>query len=197
MKLIMNETIETPTWLRYLNIGFGFGFLLLALITLLNFGLSKQILLILLSFALVLICLTRVINGISDIYLSEGLRYLNMFIGSFGLAIALTIIVLPELPIDTAIFLLAVGLSLQGIARIAIGSLDTTFTNWIRSLLVSIGAITLVLTLIVIFFQTTDEAFLLRVLAFTFLINGLARIAKGMAGHDLFEGTLLDRSKQI
>jgi len=193
----MNETIETPTWLRYLNIGFGFGFLLLALITLLNFGLSKQILLILLSFALVLICLTRVINGISDIYLSEGLRYLNMFIGSFGLAIALTIIVLPELPIDTAIFLLAVGLSLQGIARIAIGSLDTTFTNWIRSLLVSIGAITLVLTLIVIFFQTTDEAFLLRVLAFTFLINGLARIAKGMAGHDLFEGTLLDRSKQI
>jgi uncharacterized membrane protein HdeD (DUF308 family) len=70
------------------------------------------------------------------------------------------------------------------------GGLDSTFTNWIRDLLINIGAITLVLTFIVIFFQTTDDAILLWVLAFEFLINELTRIAKGIAVNDLFEGTL-------
>lgn len=191
----MEKTIEIPAWLRYLNIGLGFGFVLLALITLINFGLSKQIMLFLLSFTLVLISLTRILNGISDIYLSEGLRYLNMIVGSIGLGIALPVLFLSGLPINTAIFLLAVGLSIQGIARIAMGGLDTTFTIWIRGLLISIGAITLILTLLVIFFQTIDEIILLWILAFAFLLNGLTRIAKGLAGHDLFEGTLLERSK--
>ncbi len=171
---------EVPNWLRVFNILAGIGFLCLGFGVVLNFGLTQQIMIIILSFALVLVCLTRIVNGLSDPMMTEKFRYLNIFVGGFGLSMATTVIVLPDLAIITALFLLSVGLSVQGIARIATGGADQTMANWLRGLFITVGIITLILSLIVIFIQTTDESILIILLAYAFIANAIARIVKGI-----------------
>ena len=176
----MKKLNEIPVWLRIINISAGVLFLLLGIGVLLDFGLTQQILIVVLSFALVLISLVRTINGISNPTFSEKIQYLNIFIGAIGLSMASTVIIIPTMTSNTAIFLLGVGLSVQGVARIAVGGIDQTLVNWVRGLLVGVGIITIVISLIVIFLQTTDESILIALLAYALIANGAARIVKAV-----------------
>ena len=180
----MKKMVERPSWLRIFNIGSGIGFLLLGIGVLLDFGLTQQILIIFISFILVFVSLARAVNGLSDHTLSEKSRYVNMFVGAAGLSMALVVILLPELQVNTALLILGVGVSFQGIARIAVGGTDQTLAIWARGLMITAGLITLVLVLILIFLQTSEESILIAILAYAFITNGLARIVKELAKSD-------------
>ena len=171
---------EYPQWLRIGNIVAGITFIILALGVLLDFGLAKQILIILLSFILVLVSLTRAVNGISDQKLTEKMKYMNMFIGAFGLAMALTAMVIYDASSYTTLSLLGIGIASQGVARIAVGGTDQALATWIRGLLITVGVITIILAIIVIFLQDLEETILISILAYAFIANGAARIAKGL-----------------
>ena len=173
--------VERPSKLRMFNITAGIAFLLLGAGVLVNFGLTKQILTVILSFILVFVSLTRVVNGLSDRTLSENSRLINMFVGGIGLSMALIVIILPELEVNTALLILGIGVSVQGIARIAVGGTDQTLATWARGLMITVGIITLVLVLILVLLQTSDESVLIAILAYAFIANGLARVAKEIA----------------
>ncbi|MFX0086933.1 MAG: hypothetical protein ACFFAU_14840 [Candidatus Hodarchaeota archaeon] len=112
--------------------------------------------------------------------MTEKFRYLNIFVGGFGLSMATTVLSLPDLTIITALFLLSVGLSVQGIARIATGGTDQTLTNWLRGLFITVGIITVALSFVVIFIQTIDESILIALLVYACIANAIARIVKGI-----------------
>ena len=175
----------TPTWVHYLNIIVGFCLVILSMIVILNLGLAEMTMLLILSFSLIVICFTRIINSLKDEHLSSYFRAANAFVGALGLSIAAVAILPRDIEIMTSIFFLAIGLGLQGIIRIAIGSSDRTLSNWLRGFLVSVGVLTVLLTIFIVIFQNIDEMILILVLAFAFLINGFARIAKGLAGQNL------------
>ncbi len=191
----MTNEVEIPSWLRYLNLIIGFCLIILSLIVILNFGLAKTTMVLILSFSLIAISFTRIINSLKDEYLSSHFRTANAVVGAIGLSIAAVAILPRDIEITTSIYFLAIGLGLQGVIRIAMGGADTTLSNWLRGFLISVGILTILLTLFVMVFPNINEMILIVVLAYAFLANGLARIAKGLAGHDLFEGTLLDRKQ--
>ncbi|MFX0122395.1 MAG: DUF308 domain-containing protein [Candidatus Hodarchaeota archaeon] len=181
----MKNQGDIPTWVHYLNIIMGFCLVILSVIVILNLGLAKMTMILILAVSLIAICFTRIINSLKDEHLSSNFRAANAFVGALGLSIAAVAILPHDIEITTSIFFLAIGLGLQGVIRIAIGSSDRTLSNWLRGFLVSVGILTILLTIIVLLFSNIDEMILIVVLAFTFLINGLARIAKGLAGKNL------------
>lgn len=191
----MANEVVIPSWLRYLNIIIGLCLIVLSLIVILNFGLAKNTIVLILSFSLLAICFTRIINSLKDEHLSSHFRAANAFVGALGLSIAAVAILPRDIEITTSIYFLAIGLGLQGVIRIAIGSSDRTLSNWLRGFLMSIGILTILLTIFVVVFPNIDEMILIVVLACGFLVNGLARIAKGLAAHNLFEETVVDREQ--
>jgi len=190
----MNETNINPLWLSILNIMVGLVFILLAGISIMDFGFSKEIVLVILAFLLSAVSVTRFINGLFDKLLTKTLKIMNLIIGTIGLSIALYIIFNPTLDIDSQIILIASGIFIQGLARIATGGTDQTFSIWLRGIFILIGGITILLALLVIIFGTIEESTLIVLLAYIFLLNGFSRLIHGISGLKFVSGTRIGRN---
>jgi uncharacterized membrane protein HdeD (DUF308 family) len=180
----MSRNKEKIHWLQWLNIIVGLFSIILSFIVILNFGFVGKFLVFILAITLITISFARIINGLSDEKLPSFLKSADVFVGAVGLSFAAIAVLIPGTDIMIAIYFLSIGLGIQGIVRIAVGSLDTALSNWLRGLLISIGILTVFVTIIIFFMPFLDEKSIIILLACIFFVNGLGRMIKGISGRE-------------
>ena len=178
----MSLTVKLPLWLRIINILAGILYIILSFLVLIDIGFATFTLLIILAVSLMLIGLSRIVNGIFIPKQRLFLRILKIIVGILLLPLALIVITYPALGIDVLIILLAGGLIANGVLRIIIASADVNIPNWFRVLLFILGILTILLGIIVIISFDYGMLVLILLLALSFIFAGVARIMYGVVG---------------
>ena len=174
--------MKAPSWLRALDIVFGLIAIILSIVVLVYQELAILTLIFVLSIALVIIGIARVFGGIFAKYLSDGLRAVHVGTGILALVLAIVAMLYTELATQALIYLVSFALLIHGTARIVTGGFCKVFPSWLRGLLVVVGILTIVLAAFVFLSPKLGFLALVLMLSFTFLFNGIARIAQGIAG---------------
>lgn len=107
--------------LRALNLGAGFLSIILAIVALLYPGLATQMLIYLLSFALMFNGIARVVIGGFGKTFPSWLRGLQVVVGLLTIVLSVVAVTFPAFGFLTLIFMLSVSFLLNGIARIVSG----------------------------------------------------------------------------
>ncbi len=107
--------------MRAVNVGAGLLACVLAVVALLYPQLATQVLIYLLSFALLLNGIARVVVGGFGDALPGWLRGLLVIIGLLTIIVSVVVFLYPALGFLTLVFLLSIAFMLNGIARIASG----------------------------------------------------------------------------
>lgn len=174
--------IKAPSWLRALDIVFGFIAIILSIVVVVFSELTILTLILLLSIILLVIGIARIFGGIFAKYLSDGLRAINVGAGILALVLAFVALLYPQLATQVLIYLLSLALLIHGIARVLIGGFAKVLPSWLRGLLVVVGLLTIVLA--VVFFISPAFGFLTLIflLSIAFILNGIGRIISGITG---------------
>jgi uncharacterized membrane protein HdeD (DUF308 family) len=176
-------SLKIPVWLRLLNVIFGIFLVILSGYVVLNPGIALLSLLVFFILILLISGIIRIINGIFDRHLSKKIRIISLTIGIVLIGVALIVWNYPLFGVDLLIYLLAFGLILQGIGRIAVGGGDTYLKGWFRGLLMTLGVISILLAGLVLLAPNLGQIMLVFLLAWGFLISGIGRIATGFSGY--------------
>lgn len=107
--------------LRAINVGAGILALVLAIVAIIYPQLTTQVLIYLLSFALLIHGIVRVVIGGFAKVLPNWLQGLLVVIGLLTIALSVVVFISPEFGFLTLIFLLSIGFLLNGMARIISG----------------------------------------------------------------------------
>jgi len=171
-----------PGWLRALDVVLGIIAILLAIVVLAFPGLAILTLIIILTIALLIIGIGRILFGIFKRGLSGGARALNIIVGILALILAFVILLYPGIATLFLVYYLAVSLLFTGIAMIGTGGTDKSFPSWLRGLLITVGISIFVISVVVIIFPALGLLTLLYIISINFLLYGIGRIFSGVTG---------------
>ena len=110
------------------------------------------------------------------------LRAVEIVFGIIAIGLGLLVASDPGLGFATLILLLAVGLVFLGAREIAFGIIGTHIPGWLRGVSIVAGALSFVLSLIVISFPGLAALTLVFLLYFALFIRGLGLIGLGAGG---------------
>ena len=173
---------KAPKWLRAFDVIFGLIAVLLSFVVLAYQELAILSLILVLSIALLIIGISRILTGVFAKYLSEGIRTLNFGTGLVAIVLALIALLYTNFTAQVLIFLLALVLLLNGVIRVIISAFARAYPNWFRGLSVVVGALTITLSAVVLVYPDFGFLALVLMLSFTFMFNGIARIIQGVTG---------------
>jgi uncharacterized membrane protein HdeD (DUF308 family) len=173
---------KAPKWLRTFDVIIGLIGVILSVAVLVYQELAILTLILFLSVALLVIGVARVLTGIFASYLSDGVRTLNFGTGLMAIVLALMSMLYTNLTTQVLIFLLAIVMLLNGVVRVVIGGFERAYPKWFRGLLVVVGASTITVSAVVCVYSNFGFLVLVLMLSFTFMFNGIARIAQGIIG---------------
>lgn len=138
--------------------------------------LSVNIIVILLSVALLVIGVERIASGIVDVVLSSSLQktkesssrrrkvapFTNIGLGTVAIVFAIIALVSPALMSERPLTLLSVAISVMfnGLARVIQGAFDKNQSTWFRTFSIGIGTLSIV-TSIFLPIQKCSESFFL------------------------------------
>ena len=182
--LMENQTITKK--FRASNIIIGLLIVILAMMIFIFPNTTLTFLVFIISFAVMLMGIVRLVNAFSDEKLSN-IKVITRFITGIILMIFSMIVIFitlndPAYSISILIMLLALAILNMGIGRLFIGVFAKRFDNWFRIVLVVIGFITIIISVIIFFIPTVGEIVLLVLLSINLLINGIGRIILGIVG---------------
>ena len=183
----MQLTVEIPIWLRIYNIVVGLVFLFLSIFVITNIELAITSLILILSIIVIFAGLSRSINGLFDQHLTKPTRIFNMLIGGFGIVLGVFILLLQALGEEFLIFLLALGLFAQGLARLIVSIADVLIPRWFRFLLILFGVFSIFFSILVIIFPGLGIVTLIFLLALGFMCSGIGRMMTGFSGQVLLQ----------
>jgi uncharacterized membrane protein HdeD (DUF308 family) len=176
---------KSPNWLRFLQIGLGAISILLSVVILTFPGIAIYTIIIILSVVLLMIGFERIAIGaaLSSSRTNRSSRWTNIGLGALVTALG---IVVMSFPIHTAaylIFLGALALLFNGIARIVQGIINKEIPGWSRAFLVGVGVLCIgVSTLVIAHPISIGLVLLALVISVSLLINGIQMIASGIGG---------------
>ena len=174
--------LKAPNWLRAFDIIFGLISVIISIVVLAFQDVAILTLIFILSLVLLVVGVARIFGGIFAIYLSGGMRALNVGIGIIAIVLGITAIVYTDFTIQLLIYIISFALLLNGVARLLIGGLAKVFPKWLRGFFVVVGLLTIGLSLVVFVFSELGFLALILMLSVTFMINGIARIVQGIIG---------------
>ncbi|WP_455141330.1 DUF308 domain-containing protein [Candidatus Hodarchaeum mangrovi] len=177
----MQLTVEIPIWLRIYNIAVGLVFLFLSIFVITNIELAISSLILILSIIVIFAGLSRSINGLFDQHLTRPTRIFNMLIGGFGIVLGVCILLFQVLGEQFLIFLLALSLLTQGLARILVSLTDFLIPRWFRFILILFGGVSIFISILVILFPELGIVTLIFLLAIGFISSGIGRMITGFS----------------
>ena len=175
------EVKTSPAW-RVLEILGGLLVLALAVIVLLDQQAAIQTLVIVIAAGLIIGGLTRIALGLNPAIFSPTIRALNVAGGIIAIVLGAVVVVFSSLAIATLIVLLALGLLFAGALEIGIGVARHPPT-WLRALIVTVGALTVLLSILVILDPALGTLLLASILALILVLVGARHIVHGITGH--------------
>jgi len=145
-------------------------------------GLAVFTLLFLLSFALIFLGVARIAHSVKAKLWSKGHRALHAVAGVVALILGAVVLVFPLLGVSTLVFLLAFGLLAYGIVSLVIGgsAVAGLVSKWKRSLLVIVGALSVIFSFLVLVFPGIGLVTLVVWLSVSFLLNGIESVISGL-----------------
>lgn len=173
-----------PNWVRILDLVAGFVALLVGSWIILDVSLAQITILFLLSFALALVGLTRIVKVATtpDETMKRSSRVLNTVVGVISIIAAAYVFAFPLLTIFLSISFLSVALILVGTSRLFMGAVEEGLPNWMRGFLIIIGLFTIGLSLFTIAFPGYGFIILTIIMSLVLIINGITRIVSGITG---------------
>ncbi len=179
------STEKSQKRLGAINIIFGVVIIILAIIVWIFSDLAILTLITIISFALAILGLARIINGGTDKELSNWVKLMKVITGTIFIIVAIVTIILhltdPTLTIETLILILASALLILGLARFVRGLTAKEVPVWFRAIIIVVGAITTALSIWIMFSLTLENLILIYILAILLVLNGIARITLGLA----------------
>ena len=172
--------------LRVWNLISGLLQILLAIIVLICSLAAILTLLMILSIAIMVAGLSRIINAISDEKLGNAAAIWKFITGILAIVVGLIVFfntfTQPILTIQILIFIFALALLGIGISRIIVGLLTSDFYTWYRALIIIVGFLIIGLSVIVLFSQGLGFLILILILSISLLFNGFAKLINGIVG---------------
>ena len=176
------QTLESPPWLRMLQIVLGGICITLSLVILAYIGPAILTIILILSLILLAVGIERTSVGIAMRRSSRGSSLANIVL---GLAIIAFSIVLMQFPIFASailVILAAVALLLSGISRIIHGISKKTSRSS-RAFLIGVGVISITVSILVIAHPISFGLVLFSIIiSIAFLISGIEMMALGISG---------------
>ena len=180
------QTLESPPWLRMLQIVLGGICITLSLVILAYIGPAILTIILILSLILLVVGIERTSVGIAMRRSYRGSSLANIVL---GLAVIAFSIVLMQFPIFTSailVILAAVALLLSGIARIIHGISNKTSRSS-RAFLIGVGVINIALSILIIAHPISFGLVLLGIIiSIAFLISGIEMMALGISGRQRY-----------
>ncbi len=137
---------------------------------------------IVIAAGLILGGLFRISVGVFATVLPSTLRSLNVTGGVIALVLGIVALLVPQLVVATLIGIIAVALLLVGAVEIGVG-IARHPPVWLRLLVVTIGVLTIILSVYVILDMSIGPSILASILAFALLLVGIRNIVHGFTGH--------------
>jgi len=168
-----------PRWLRVLEVLLGSASLVISVVALVNPGMDIGTLVLLLSAALLLSGVRLFATGGARVSLTrlQSLGYAGGGLLIFG--IVGLVLLSPGLGVETVVFLLAIGLSVQGLGRVLHAS-GRGHPMWIRLSALATGVATIVLVVIAVFTPGLALFSVAALLSLVTLVNGLESVVSGV-----------------
>jgi uncharacterized membrane protein HdeD (DUF308 family) len=172
---------NSPKAVRISQIVLGAIAIALSLAIIVNPGFGIATLIALLSVTLLVAGLERVVVGVHPI-LTKSSRIGNITLGAITIGLGIGVIAFSIMTTMFLVTLLAIGLSLLGIARIIQGVANNGISKWSRASLVGVGILSLAVSFIVFAQPVLGAVLLTIVLAVNLLIIGIESVVHGASG---------------
>ncbi|MFX1577055.1 MAG: hypothetical protein ACFFCF_07755 [Promethearchaeota archaeon] len=181
----MSETV-IPMWLRILNIIVGFITIGVAFAVIWFDWLQVLTILVLITFLgviLIFLGVGNLVGGLLSKQTPTWLRVLTVILGILMLSLASLVIAFPAFGELLLIWLLVIGLLVNGLNTIVFGAMITELPGWYRGWLVIIGFIGIILSFVVIALPGFGYLLLIIYVALGFMMFGFNALVKGITGH--------------
>ena len=175
------EVRASGPW-RALEVLGGVIVIALAVLALADTQFTTQVVVIVIAAGLILGGLFRISVGVFATVLPSTLRSLNVTGGVIALVLGIVALLVPQLVVATLIGIIAVALLLVGAVEIGVG-IARHPPVWLRLLVVTIGVLTIILSVYVILDMSIGPSILASILAFALLLVGIRNIVHGLTGH--------------
>jgi uncharacterized membrane protein HdeD (DUF308 family) len=170
------KPVKAPLWSRALRLIFGFLAIGASILALALPAVALVTLMLMLSFSMLFLGLSKLARGISLTPLSKGHRALDLATGLLGIAIGIIVLLFPKLGFGTLIFMLAIGTMSYGIASVGIGASTTRLTKALRALVLMSGVLAIILSLMVMISRPVAILSLVFLLSVSLMIGGVETI---------------------
>ncbi len=179
-----------PKWLRAVDVGLGLASVTISIIILANLNYQFAQLVLLLSVSLILNAARMTATGgvwrTLDRLQSLGLVGGGLLAG----VVAVAVLLLPGLSLETLVYLFAIVLTIQGLGRIS-----RYFVRgppfWLRTSTLAVGVATVSMAVIAVFIPGIAALALVPMIATILLVNGVEMVVWGLSPTDPRQVTLL------
>jgi uncharacterized membrane protein HdeD (DUF308 family) len=176
----MSDTKSQPGWIRLFRIIFGLVAIAASFFVLAEPGLGVFTLVLLLSFAMIMLGVARLARAFSHSLFSKGHRAFDAIVGILGIMLGLFVLADPLLGASTLVLLLAFATMIYGVGSIVIGAWVARLAKWVRALLLMIGLFAIVFAFIVLGDPALGIFTLVILLAVSLMVNGIESIVSAI-----------------
>ena len=155
----------------------------LSLAIILSPGVGIATITFLLSIALLVVGIERLVTGFTPSEQSKSSRFGNIGLGALAALLGIAVVAFPLFTTGVLVSLLALGLLFIGIARIIHGISDKNISKWSKGFLVGVGILSLAVSFTVIAYPAFGVSLLTLVLGISLLIIGIQSVAYAISGH--------------
>ncbi|MDA4125443.1 MAG: hypothetical protein OK438_08390 [Thaumarchaeota archaeon] len=180
---------KSPAWVRAVHIVLGILSIGLTLVVVLNPDFGAGTIVLLMGFAVLLNSL-RIASAGGVPHLPRLLRGLSLGLGLLTAGIVVFVILSPGIGLSTLALLLAAGLAIQGLDRVA-HMVHRGHPRWLRVSALTVGVVTIVLAGTIAAFPNITLFTLVAFLTLTLLVNGIESIVVGIAPSSAKQLTLV------
>ena len=184
------EVRPSGLW-RTLEVIGGVLVIALAIFALADPQFTTQTLVIVIAAGLIIGGLFRIGVGAFATVLPSPLRSLNVTGGVIAFVLGIAALLDLEAAVATLIGILAVALLLVGAVEIGVGVARHP-PIWLRLVILTIGVLTIILSVYVILDMSVGQGILAAILAFALLLLGIRNIVHGITGHHSIPSSVVD-----
>ncbi len=174
---------KSPKWLRIVEIVLGAIAIGLASAVLANPGEAAYFIATLLGIALVMVGISKIIEGAVSRHISKGSRFINIGIGIVAIAGGFYAMSNPEIVIGTLMFIISFFILIHGVGLISTGAASRGEGKASRISNLVIGIIVVIFAVILLAKPEFLAFLFIFFLSFGLLLNGIASIISGITGN--------------
>ncbi|MGB7638262.1 MAG: DUF308 domain-containing protein [Nitrososphaeraceae archaeon] len=183
---------QSPSWLRFLQVGLGVIAIGLALSVIVYPSVGVATVSVALAAALIVVGIERMATVFSP-NRSKSSRAGNIILGAIVIGLGATVLAFPLFATGFLVILLGIGLLFAGLARIIEGVSSKNISKGSRSLSLGVGILAVSISCMVFASPLLGIAFLNFIVAIALLIIGIECIGQAISGRRLISSGSITR----